>query len=441
MKKCLTVCGIFLIFALSSFTVGAAKIDDVEVTSFVKNGTTMAKASELADALSLDFTVSDGVYRLKKQDGGEQALHFQEGRGDAALIDAYPSETAADEIPLEEPWAVVNGALYVPFRPIAEFFGARVYWTPEEGAFAQRTDYGHPVLIRTDGTDRTVLTMPDGFETALIAGDNLIYLVDDSFYIRPLSGGEASRLCAAGKTHLTDDRLFVSSGGRVGCVNLQTLSYVPLFEGAVMVGYTADDCVWCESAEGDAFVFDGDGTCLAHVTVDFDEAFDYYDGFVYYLKDALTLYRARPDGSDSCRLAKSAAYPALIDGGVYYTDLAGNFRRVDVETGDDFMVYGLNLECMGRLDGQTFLFNFYAPSLDACRLFAAAFDGSLFHALGPTGLVLDRGLKPFRDGVCARSLVDAKLYYITADGAHALSDDEADVFCGVNGDFAYYIVS
>lgn len=448
MKKHVAVLCILLIFVFAPQSLQAAKIDQVDVESFVSGGTTMAKASEAAEALGLTFIAQDGEYLLLSQGDEKEGLCFVKGREDAVFLRAYGLSSAGvpvleyeEEHALSAPWCMANGALYVPFRYVCEYFGARVSWSEEQGALAQRTAYGRPVLMRTDGTRREMVAMPEDFESAMIAGDKLIYLAGDSFYIQPLSGGDAAYLCPAGRVHVSDGYLFVSSGESVRSIDLETLSQTELFTGAVMVGYTVDGYAWCENSEGEAFVYDGDGTCLAHVTGDLADAFEYKDGFVYYLTDTLELHRARPDGTGDSPLAKSAAYPALIDGGVYYTDMAGNFRRVDVETGEDVMVYGLNLECMKVLHDGTYLFNFYAPKLEQCRMFASAFDGTLFRTYGSAGVILDACPALFREGLCGRSMMDGKLYYVTDEAALCLSEDFAAVFCGVYGDFAYYVLS
>lgn len=204
-----------------------------------------------------------------------------------------------------------------------------------------------------------------------------------------------------------------------------------------MVGYTYGDNAWCETEDG-TFVYDRYANKQAVITGEFYNAFDYDGGRVFYTDSAARLCVANADGSEEKVLAKAAYYPDYYDGRVYYTDSAGNYRRVNVETGEDIMVYGLNLEKIGISDGE-FILNYYS-SEGKHRMFVSKPDGTDFRPYSAPDFAAAAELVVYRDGFLTVGFFDGKPYYVTENFAVALTDDEPTAVAGVYGEWAYYVL-
>lgn len=420
----------------------AATVENKEVDSFLKTNVTYAESEALADALGLLYSNKNGVCTFTEPCDDPSALQFNindpskvtilsfEGEKDSLKL--HKTFTEAIKTPAEE----YGGKLYVPLRYVSEFFGARVYY--DGSAKAERTKYYRPMLLRTNGTLRETVSVPEDFETALIAGDWLIYSAGKNLYRRSLkedSGDEY--LCKAGSTHISGDHLFVFSGGQLISVNIKTKKQVTVCEGVTMVGYTQDDYAWCETLSG-IFIYDKYANYIDKITGSFHNAFDYHDGYVYYTDKDARLFKAKADGSDAQLLAKAAYYPDYIDGFIYYNDTAANYRRVDVSTKEDIMVYGLNLERIINL-GDKFVLNYYSP-LGNHKMYISNPDGTDFKPFSSPDIAC--ASKPFlyKDALLVTSFFDGLLYYACEDFSVKLSDDSPSSVAGVYNDFVYYVI-
>lgn len=420
----------------------AATVENIEVPSYLDNGVTYAESEALASSLGLLYSNKNGVCTFLEPSDDPMALQFNINTPDTVTVQSFDGKKDALKLgktytePLTVPVKESDGRLYVPFRYVCEFFGARVYY--DGNAKAERTDYYRPMLLRTNGTLREVVSVPEDFETALIAGDYLIYSAGKNFYRRALNtDSEDEYLCRAGSTHIAGSHLFVLSGGQLISVNIETKKTVPVCEGVTMVGYTVDDYAWCETASG-TFIYDKYANYIDKITGTFFNTFEYHDGYVYYTDSSARLFKAKSDGAESELLAKAAFYPKYIDGYIYYNDIAENYRRVDVTTKEDIMVYGLNLEQIISLSDK-FVLNYYSD-VGSHKMYISNPDGTEFKPFAAPDLAA--ASKPFlyKDGILVRSFFDGKLYYAGEDFSVKLSDDKPSSVSGVYGDFAYYII-
>lgn len=420
----------------------AATVENKEVPSYLDNGITYAESEALAKALGLLYSNKNGVCTFLEPSDDPMALQFNLADPSIVTVQSFDGEKDALKLgktytePLPVPVKESDGKLYVPFRYVSEFFGARVYY--DGTAKAERTDYYRPMLLRTNGSLRETVPVPEDFETALIAGDYLIYSAGKNFYRRSLKDDSKDEyLCRAGSTHLAGSHLFVLSGGQLISVNIETKKSVTVCEDVTMVGYTAYDYAWCETARG-VFIYDKYANIIDKITGTFFNAFDYHDGYVYYTDSSARLFKAKSDGTEAELLAKAAYYPKYIDGYIYYNDLAENYRRVDVSTKEDIMVYGLNLEQLIKL-GDKFVLNYYSPSGNH-KMYISNPDGTDFKPFAASDIAAASKTFLYKDGLLVRSFFDGKLYYAGNDFALKLSDDIPSSVVGVYGDFAYYVI-
>lgn len=441
MKKILI--GILIFILLFTISPYAAKIDGIEIESTVLNGVTMAPLSKIAELMDLDFTAKDGVYSVNNRVDVEVDLYlklsFVKGQEDKAFLiySLNGSDPYEEEITLSAKVTFIDGKLYVPFRDVLEVFNARVYWTPEEGAYAYRNNYGREVIVRTDGKIREVVSAPTNFEYITYFDEFFLYIRDGEIIKREVSTSMEENLGKSGKIHVSENKLFVMSGGELWTIDLTTGEKKDILNGVTMVGYTVDDYAWCET-EDETFVYDGEGTLIAEIKGEFENSWNYYEGKVYYRDMSGTMYRANPDGTGEEFLIKAALYPEWIGEYIYYTDLAGNYRRFHVETKEDIMVYGLNLEYVMTLSDK-YILNFYGEN-EYYRMYISNPDGSDFAPYGGEGVIA--GIKPiiYKDGIVTINQVDNKLYYITKDSAIALTDDKVKSFLGEHDGFLYYTI-
>lgn len=440
MKKILSL--VLLITVLLAVPALGATAENEAVPSFMEGAVTYAEAEKLASALGLLYSGKEGEALFTENRESPTALSLSladpykatvmsfDGKiGELKLLKTY-SETAAN------PVLARDGKLYVPFRFVAEFFGARVYFENGE-ARAERTKYYAPALIRTNGQVRERVSVKDGFESAVIAGDRLLYITGDKMYIRDLNSGSEEELCPAGRAHVSGDKVFVLTGGKVISADIKTRRYITLCENVMMVGYTFDDYAWCDMADKSE-VYDRYGNKIATVTGDFYNAFDYAGGLVYYTEKSGALYRAKPDGSEKVFLAKAAYYPEYKDGFVYYIDDAGNFRRVSADGSSDEMIYGLNLEIAAKTETE-YIYNYYSNT-GSPRLFIGAADGKNFRPYSDDKVSPLTKMLPYKDGFAFVSYYGNKPYYATKSASVKLSDDEPTAMAGVYGDWVYYVV-
>lgn len=439
MKRILSL--VLILSALFSAGAFAATVENEEVKSFMEGSVTYAEAKGLAEALGLLYSGKENEALLTENTASPDALSFSALTPDSASVMSFDGEIGELKLlrtyPLELPYPVISkdGALYLPLRFTAEFFGARVYYENGE-ARVECGKYHTPTLIRTNGNERERVSVKEGFESAVIAGDDLIYIAKDEMYIRNLLTGEEKPLCKAGRAHVSGNKLFVLSGGEVISVDLTTGRSATLCKNVTMVGYTHDDYAWCDT-EGKSEVYDKYGNKIATVTGDFYNAFDYADGLVYYTERGGALYRAKPDGSEREFLAKAAYYPEYIDGFIYYIDGAGNFRRVSSDGLSDIMVYGLNLEFAAK-SGDEYIFNYYSPN-GTPRLFISKPDGTSFRPYSDGNVSPITKMIPYRDGFCFVSHYDNKVHYASESSSLTLSDDEPESMVGTHSGWVYYV--
>lgn len=441
MKKIISL--ILALCVLLSGTAFAATVENRTVASYIHEGTTYAEVSSLAETLGLSYAEKEGRLTLTDCVTSPSALTFDINSPLSVTVMSYEGKQGelklvkSSEQALAVPVRVTDGKVFVPIRFVSEFFGARVYYSNGETR-VERASYGKATLIRTNGTVRERVLVPEGFESAVIIGDELLYISGGSIYKRSLSEeGEDVYLCPAGRTHPVGDRLFVFSAGSVSVVEIATGKSQKIADKVTMVGYTCDDYIWCET-EKDITVYDAYANKIAKITGKFYNAFEYADGRVFYTDSNDRLYSAKPDGTDVKALAKVAYYPDYYEGFIYYTDLAGNYRRVNVQTGEDIMVYGLNLEKLSVLSGKIIL-NYYSQE-GKHRLFISNPDGTEFKPYSVAGLAAASLPLNYLNGLLITSLTDGKPYYATENEAVLLSDDEPALVSGTYGEWVYYVV-
>lgn len=440
MKRILSL--VLLLTVLLCVPVLGATAENEAVPSFMEGSVTYADAEKLAFALGLIYSAKDRGALFTENRESPTALFITPDEPLVVTVMAFEGEIGALKLAKTYTEAVGasavwhDGRLYVPFRLVAEFFGARVYFENGE-ARAERAKYYAPALIRTNGKVRERVSVKEGFESAVIAGDSLLYIANEKMYIRNLATGAEEELCPAGRAHVSGNKVFVLTGGSVISVDLTTKRYVTLCENVMMVGYTHDDYAWCDMAEKSE-VYDKYGNRIAVVTGDFYNAFDYVDGLVYYTEKSGALYRAKPDGSEKAFLAKAAYYPEYVDGFIYYIDDAGNFRRVASDGSADEMVYGLNLEIAAKTENE-YIYNYYSAS-GTPALFIGKPDGTDFRSYGAGNVSPLTKMLPYRDGFCFVSYYDSKPYYASESSSEKLSDDEPTAMAGTYGEWVYYVV-
>ncbi len=437
MKKILITILIFIL--LFAITPNAAKIDGEEIESTLINGVTMAPLFSIAEKMELDYSANEGAYSVKSKGENYIKLSFERGKEGIAHLTVCSEGmmTKSEDINLPEKSTYIDGKLYVPFRTVLEAFEARVYWTEEEGAWAYRTDYGREIMIRTDGKVRQALPYPEEFEGIVLLDDNFLYIKNGWFVKKNLNTGEEAVLCKVGIPHKTKDKLFVMAQDELFSIDIESGEYVIIAKGVSMVGYTADDYAWCETDKG-TFIYDKEGALISEITGRFDNSWDYFGTKVYYLDKMNAMYRANPDGTNEEFLIKTALYPKWIDKYIYYTDQSGSYRRFNVETKEDIMVYGLNLEHIFTLSDK-YILNFYGDN-GKCGMYISNPDGTDFAPYGSEGVIA--GITPalYKDGIVTVNHVDKKLYYITKDEAIALTDDKIESLVGVYDGFVYYTI-
>ncbi len=433
-----------LIFSvLFTISVLGAKIDGEEIKSTLLNGTTMAPLEDMAKLLDLDFSPSSGEYSVSEKNDTPRMLIFKPDVADKAYAQSYIKQkdgslklTHEEEIALPEKMIRIDGKLYVPYRFLLEFYNANVYWNEKDGAYAYRTSYGEPALIKTDGSLRERVLLKGSFENAFIAGGNIILIRGGGLYKVNPENGEETLLGESGRVHIEGDKLFVLKSGRLTIIDVVTGNKKDVTEGVTMVGYLAEGGAWCEKGEL-ASVYDIDGNFITDITGEFHNPWEYNDGYVYYLTAEMEMRRAKADGTEEEALIKTALYPEWIDGYIYYSDSAMNYRRYDVKTGEDIMVYGLNLEHVLSYNGKN-IYNFYSEGIT--KLFISNPDGTEFKAFGSEDIAVSGTPAFYKDGFAARGLEGDFIYYITEKETVKLSDDEAFEFLGVLDGFVYYTI-
>ncbi len=442
MKKITAITIIFiLLFSITSF---GAFVDGKRLSEYKQGSYTMVSSKELADMLKLDYSFDGESYSLTEPSSNALGLKFYKGNTDKVYHISYKGEkgslkeTSREENVLPCNFSFIDGKLYVPFRYVCEYFGARVYFDENKGAYAQRGNYYSPKLISSDGMVRSIVEVKDTIESAIISGNYLIYVSGDKMFKKNLETEKTSYLFKAGKAHASGNSLFVLSQGSVFLIDVESGKNIKLCENVNMVGYTEEDYAWCETLDEGILIFDNKGNKIENIKEKYAEAFDYKDGYVYYTDANARLFREKTDGSIKEELAKAALYPVLKDGYVYYSDMALNFRRVNIETKEDMMVYGLNLEYMITLKDK-YVFNYYSENGNY-KMFIANPDGTEFELFSGGNVATMIIPILYKDGILIKNVKDGYLYYAKKDGAQKISEDIASMICGVYKDKVYYIV-
>lgn len=441
MKKITALLLIFmLLFTFSSF---GAKIDGTEIKSTLLNGTTMAPLEELARLLELEFWPSSESYSVSEKNDYPRMLVFNREEPDKVYTQSYVKQkdgslklTDEEKVTLPEKAVRIDGKLYVPYRFVLEYFGANVYWTESTGAYAYRTSYGEPALIRSNGTVRERVSLKGNFENAFFSGEQLVLIRGSELVKVDMETGEETVIGESGKVHIEGDKLFVLKSGKLKLVDVKSGKNTEVCENVTVVGYLAEGGAWCEKIDGTA-VYDLDGNLLSEITGDFYNPWEYNGGYVYYLTAGMEMRKAKPDGSEDEAIIKAALYPEWVDGYIYYSDAAMNYRRYDVKTGEDIMVYGLNLEHVADYNGK-YIFNYYADAQS--KLFIANPDGTEFKPFGSGNVVVAGRPVLYNEGIVARGIKDDNVYYITDDSSEKFTDDEIYEFLGVKDGFVYYTI-
>lgn len=432
---------------LCTTAVSAATVEGVSVDSALLSGVTMAPITGLSEALSLSLSADAGHYVLTDPADPALRLEFDTAAPDGAKERFYHynedgSLTIDGEEETELPHPICRygeqSELYVPFRYVCEYFGARVYWSEETGASAERSGYGKTTLMRADGTHRERVAMPDGLESAQIEGNTLLYIVGEAMYKKDLVTGSTAYLCPAGKAHVENGKVFVAKGDGLYVTEIESGKTRTVVTGATVYDYMAGGYIWAESADG-ITIYNTEGDRVDRITGTFDTPIEYVGGRVYYLTETEELRRAWADGSGDEFLAKAAFYPEYIDGFVYYTDLAGNYRRVNVESKADEMVYGLNLEYIAAI-GDDYVLNLYDEG-GKHRMFIGAPDGRGLLPFGAPGVVLCPDPVVIGEALIGVSLSDGRPYRVEKDGAAPLSNDVAALLCGYYDGYVYYLIN
>ncbi len=428
---------------LLSFCSFGAKIDGEEIESTLLNGTTMVPLEDLARILDLDFMPSSEQYAVAEKNDTPRMLNFPNESPEKVYSQNYIRQndgglklTYEQEMLLPESTVRIDGKLYVPFRFVAEYFGAKVYWSEEKGAWAYRTSYGEIAVIRTDGNIRERVALSGSVDSAVMVSDYLVIVRGNELIRVSLKDGSEKVMGEGGKIHAEGDKVFVLGSGKVTLFDVESCESKTITENVVMVGYIEGGGVWCDKGDY-AAVYDTEGNHVTDVTGEFQNPWEYQGGYVYYLTSRMEMRRAKPDGSEDEELIKIALYPEWVDGYIYYSDSAMNYRRFDVETGEDIMVYGLNLEHV-MCYKEKYLFNFYSDSIR--RMFISNPDGTDFKPFGSENLVVEEPPVLYKDGIAAKGLDDNFMYYVNENGALKLTDDEASVFLGVYEGFVYYTI-
>ena len=441
MKKISALIALFtLCFTLVAF---GAKIDNTEIKSTVINGTTMVVLEDFAKLFDLDFMPSSEQYAVAEKNDTPRMLNFVHSEPDKVYAQLYSKESDGslklrDEQIIALPESVVrlDGKLYVPFRFVAEYFGANVYWNENDGAWAYRTNYGEAVLIKTDGNIRERVKLSGSYENAFIIGKYLILIRGSELYRVNLDDNSEIFLGKSGYVHIEGDKLFVLGGGKLTMIDVETGKTKVIDENLLVVSYMVGGGAWCDKLDGTS-VYDADGNFITDITGDFHNPWEYQDGFVYYQTAEMEMRRAKPDGSMDESLIKAALYPEWIDGYIFYADAAMNYRRFNPKTGEDIMVYGLNLGHVMKYNDK-YIFNFYTENL--MRLFISNPDGTEFKPFGGEGVVVSGTPAIFKDGIAARGIEDDLLYYITENETVKLTDDVISEFSGVYDGYVYYTI-
>ena len=435
---------VLIISVLLSFNIFGAKVDNVEIKSTLLNGTTMVPLEEVAKALELEFSASSGEYSVSEKNDYPRMLVFRMEEPDKAYAQSYTKDKGgslilADEMELSLPEKItrIDGKLYVPYRFVLEFYKANVYWSEEKGAYAYRTSYGEAALIRTNGEIRERVSLNESYENAVIVGDYVILIRGAKLYRVSLIDGSETEIGESGRIHVEGNKLFVMGSGKLTMIDVTTGESKLIEENIKMVGYMSGGGAWCDKVDGTTTVYDASGNFLADITGEFTNAWEYQDGFVYYLTSGMQLRRAKADGSEDEALVRVALYPEWIDDFVYYSDSNLNYRRINVKTGEDIMVYGLNLEQVGTYNGK-YIFNFYSESFN--RLFISNPDGTELKPYGEAGVVVSGTPAVYKDGIVAKAIEDDFIYYITENKTEKLTDDSVAEFCGIHDGFVYYTV-
>ena len=442
MKKITAFILIFLLlFANTAF---GAKIDGEEIKSTILNGTTMVPIEDVAKLLDLDFMPTSDQYTISEKNDEPRMLNFVHTEPGKVYAQLYTKTSdgnlkMVDEQAMELPQSVVriDGKLYVPFRFVCEYYNANVYWDEKEGARAYRTNYGEITLIKTDGHVRERVLIEGGFESGTVSGRYFVYVKDGSLYRMNLETGEKILLGESGYVNIYGNTVYVLGQGKLTLYDLESGEGKIVCEGVTIVAYTADKGAWCETVNG-TFVYNSEGALVAEITGEFYNPWEYQEGFVYYLTNNMEMRRARADGSEDEKIIKTAFYPVWIDNFIYYTDIAGNYRRFDVGTKEDIGVYGLGLDFAIKLNGMHIM-NYYAES-GLCMMFISEADGTGFRQFGKMGIATTGKVDLYKDGIAGRGADDDAPYYITGNDAVKLTDDHINEFYGAYKDFVYYSV-
>ncbi|MDO5479666.1 MAG: stalk domain-containing protein, partial [Clostridia bacterium] len=335
MKKITAVAILFtLLFTFCSF---GAKIDGEKIESTLLNGTTMAPLEDIARVMNLEFWPSSEQYAVSEKNDTPRMLNFVHSEPEKVYAQYYVKNadgslklTDEEELILPESAVRIDGKLFVPFRFVAEYFGANVYWSEEDGAWAYRTSYGKTALIRTDGKVRERVEISGNIESAVIVSDYLVVVREGELVRISLKDGSEKVIGKSGRVHVEGDKIFVLGSGKLTLIDVKTGESKPVDENITMVGYLAGGGAWCEKADK-ASVYDANGNHIADVTGNFENPWEYQDGFVYYLTSSMEMRRAKTDGSGEEVLIKTALYPEWVDGYIYYSDSLMNYRRFDVK--------------------------------------------------------------------------------------------------------------
>ncbi|MDP4134102.1 MAG: copper amine oxidase N-terminal domain-containing protein [Bacillota bacterium] len=440
MKKILLIITVFITtFTLS---VSAAKIDNNEIKIAVNDGVTLVSASELAKLMDLDYKVDNSAYTLSDSGNSSNvSLTFTEGSKTVSVKSQDENGKVISNLEEELPVASksMDGKLYVPLRYVCEAYGAKVRWTSEDGAVVERTSYKNPTLIKTDGNKREIVSMPEGFNKAEFTGNKMVYSDDKAIYTLDMETGKTEYVTSIGSWRVDGDYIYViQQGSSFNSFNIKDKSEYKVAQNATQIGFTNDGNAWCVTKDG-TYVKDVTGKTLATVTGDFNYAFEYADGYVYYLKANYELRRAHADGSGDEFLAKAAYYPEYIDGYIYYSDMAENFRRVNAQTKEDIMVYGLNLEFRCKTKDGRHILNFYTPVSNDMRMFICNSDGSDFKPFSDSGVVAN-SVTEYDGAYYINNAIDGCIYMVKDDKTVKLSQDKVSSFCGVYDGYAYYVV-
>lgn len=439
MKKFICMVLAILMFTMS---VSAATVDNKALDTLVIDGVTYAPLAKLAESMELSLVFEPGLAILYANENrlGLQ-LTIQDGavRLPAEVNDIGDVTREHDDIVLPAPVKMIDSALYVPLRAVCEAYGARVYWTEERGAWVERARYNKPTLIRVGDGERQVVTMPEYFQAAKVIGDKIYYKNQTGVYSMDMSGENKEKLANAGSWSFKDNSLVVlENDGTLLMIALDGEERQVISDCAEQFMRLQDKLMLCVEKEA-TVIRDYEGN-IVHTLGD---SIYYFldmknDKFYYIDKQRQVAVSDNPIGENATALTGTVYYATIVDGYIYYVGDGASLRRIDMQTNENQLVYGLALEYVETV-GDKYLFNYYAETKELTDMFIANPDGSQLQPYSDTAMAANECLYA-NDGMYVLSYNDNRLYFVKNRKAEAVSEDTVNALVGFHDGWIYYVV-